>query len=75
MIDLRASARFGRMLRINGIGLPGYASGWFRPSGGGRALLFVTDRAEVVALPTALGYTLLLSPADPSAFLTALKFE
>ena len=73
VIDLRASGRYGRMLRINGIGLPGYASGWFRPSGGGRALLFVTDRSRVVALPTTLGYTLLISPSDPADFLAALN--
>ena len=73
VIDLRAGGRYSRMLRVNGIGLPGYASGWFRPVGGGRALVFVTDRSRVVALPTTLGYTLLVSPADPSGFLAALS--
>ena len=47
---------------------------WLVPAKGGkRALLFVTDRRRAVAIPTHLGYTLLLSPADPEGFLTALQ--
>ena len=75
VIDMKGHPTFGRMLRTNGIGLPNYLSGWFRPHGGGRALLFVTDRARVVAVPTTAGYQLLLSPADPDGFLATLQKE
>ena len=73
VVDLRGHSRFGWMLRVNGIGMPGYAAGWFRPAGGGRALAFITDKSRVVVVPTSLGYTLLVSPADPFALLAALK--
>jgi hypothetical protein len=73
VIDMNAHPTFGRMLRTNGIGMPNYLSGWFRPHGGGRALLFVTDRARVVAVPTTAGYHLLISPADADGFLAALQ--
>jgi hypothetical protein len=73
IIDMKTHPTFGRMLRINGVGLPNYLSGWFRPKGGGRALLFVTDQTRVVAVPTTAGYELLVSPAAPEAFLTTLQ--
>jgi hypothetical protein len=60
-------------LRTNGIGLPGYQAGWFRLRQSGKGLLFVTDRSRVVAIPTTLGYTLLLSVNDPLAFLDAAQ--
>ncbi|MFO0950261.1 MAG: PH domain-containing protein [Isosphaeraceae bacterium] len=72
VIDMRSHEKFGRMLRLNGIGLPNYLAGWFRPKGGGRALLFVTDPERVVVVPTSEGYTLLLSPAEPEAFMKGL---
>jgi len=75
VIDMKGHPTFGRMLRTNGIGLPNYLSGWFRPHGGGRALLFVTDQTRVVTVPTTAGYQLLLSPADPDGFLVALRRE
>lgn len=56
-----------------GTGLPGYQSGWFRLANGERALLYLTDRSKAVHVPTTLGYSLLLSPDDPDAFLSALK--
>jgi hypothetical protein len=38
-----------------------------------KALLYVTDNARVVRIPTTRGYEVLLSPDDPDAFLRALK--
>ena len=60
-------------LRTWGTGLPGYQSGWFRLRNGERALVYLTDRRKAVYVPTALGYSLLLSPDDPGAFLSALE--
>ncbi len=56
-----------------GTGLPGYQSGWFRLRNGEKALLYLTDRTKAVFVPTAEGYGLLLSPADPDGFLAALR--
>jgi len=73
LVDRGAEPGLAPRSRTNGIGLPNYQSGWFRLADGSRALLFVTDWAKAVALPTAEGYTLLVSPADPQAFLAAIR--
>lgn len=59
--------------RTLGTGLPGYRAGWFRLENGEKALLYLTDEARAVYVPTSAGYSVLLSPEDPEAFLTALK--
>lgn len=59
--------------RTNGVGLPGYASGWFKLRNGEKALLFVTDKTRVARIPTTEGYTVMLSVADPLALIDALK--
>lgn len=58
--------------RTMGTGLPGYQSGWFRLRNGDTALLYLTDRHRAVLVPTTADYHVLLSPADPDAFLAAL---
>jgi hypothetical protein len=60
-------------LRTNGVGLPNYQSGWFKLANGSKALLFTTDWSRTVLVPTSDNYDLLVSPADPEAFLAALK--
>jgi len=59
--------------RTMGTGLPGYQAGWFRLRNGEKALLYLTDQARAVYIPTTLGYSVLLSPLDPDAFLAALR--
>lgn len=59
--------------RTWGTGLPGYQAGWFRLQNGEPALLYLTDRARAVYVPTTAGYGVLLSPADPDAFLASLR--
>ena len=56
-----------------GTGLPGYQSGWFSLRSGEKALVYLTDRAKAVYVPTTAGYSLLLSPDDPDAFVAALR--
>lgn len=72
-VDFEASPELTPGLRTMGTGLPGYQSGWFRLRNGDRALLYLTDRSRAVYVPTTNGYGVLLSPADPEAFLLALK--
>jgi hypothetical protein len=72
MIRLRESP-YAPSWRMNGVGLPGYLSGWFKLRSKERGLLFVTDQEHVVRIPTRKGYTLLLSVAEPERFLERLR--
>jgi hypothetical protein len=73
IINMKEESACRWMIRTNGVGMPGYGSGWFRLKGGIKALLFVTDTSRVVSIPTSSGYTLMLSPADPESFLQAIQ--
>jgi hypothetical protein len=73
VLDLNADADRCPAWRTNGIGLPGYGAGWFKLRDGTRALAFVTERRQVVYVPTRANYALLLSVAQPEAFLAALR--
>jgi hypothetical protein len=73
VLDRRAEPGYAPTSRTNGIGLPNYQSGWFRLANGSAALLFVTDWSRAVLVPTTENFDLLVSPADPQGFLTALK--
>jgi hypothetical protein len=72
-VDLAAEPDLRPRWKTVGTGLPGYQAGWYRLRGGGKALLYLTDRTKAVYVPTADGYGLLLSPADPDGFLAALR--
>lgn len=60
-------------IRTMGTGLPGYRGGWFRLRNGEKALLYLTDESRAVYVPTTAGYSVIVSPADPDAFLASLK--
>ena len=72
-VDFELSPELRPRRRTLGTGLPGYQGGWFRLANGERALLYLTDRRRAVYVPTTAGYSVLLSPDDPTAFLAALK--
>jgi hypothetical protein len=72
-VDFAATPELRPGRRTMGTGLPGYQSGWFRLANGEKALLYLTDRRRAVYVPTSAGYSLLLSPDDPDAFLEALR--
>ena len=72
-ITLDKGSPYRLKIRTNGVGLPGYYAGWFRLQNGDKALVFVTDPERVVYLPTKEGYIVLLSVAEPEAFLEALN--
>ena len=73
VINLDGRSPYQPRWRTNGIGLPGYRSGWFKLKNGEKALLFVTDEKQVVYLPTDEGYSLLMSVKEPETFLQALQ--
>jgi hypothetical protein len=59
--------------RTNGIGLPGYAAGWFKLQNKEKALLFVTDRSRVVYIPTSKDYSVMLSTTEAEELAGLLK--
>jgi hypothetical protein len=73
VVDLNASPELRPKWRTMGIGLPGHVSGWMRLANREKALVFLTDRNDVVYIPTTAGYALLISPSDPQAFLSSLR--
>lgn len=72
-VDLGAEPALQPVARTNGVGLPGYRAGWFRLRDGERALLYVTDASRVAYVPTRAGYAVLVSVADPAAFVASLR--
>lgn len=72
-INMAADPDYRPRWRTNGVGLPGYISGWFRLANQEKALAFVTDRSRVVRIPTRKGYTVLISVPDPPRFVSALN--
>jgi hypothetical protein len=72
-IDLTADPDRRLGGRTNGIGMPGYASGWFRLSNGEKSLVFVTDKTRVAYIPTRRGYSVLVSVERPQEFLSVLR--
>lgn len=72
-VDFAAEPELAPKWRTMGTGLPGYQAGWFRLRNGEKALLYLTDRRRAVYVPTTAGYSLLLSPADPDRFLSAVR--
>lgn len=73
IINLNEEPAYKPTLRTNGIGMPGFQSGWFRLKNKEKALLFVTSYEKVLYLPTTKNYSLLISVTDPEAMLETLK--
>jgi hypothetical protein len=59
--------------RTCGTALPGYGSGWYRLNDKSKALIFVSDNAEAVYIPTRKDFVVLLSAADNAGLLQALQ--
>lgn len=72
-VDFARSPELEPRRRTIGTGLPGYQAGWFRLANGEPALLYLTDRAKAVYVPTTNGYGLIVSPGDPEGFMAALR--
>ena len=73
LVDLTREPNLEPTLRTFGTGLPGYSAGWFRLRSGEMALVYLTDRAQAVYVPTTAGYAVLVSPKDPAGFLVQLQ--
>ena len=71
-VQLNRDSPYRPTWRTNGIGVPGYSSGWFKLKNGEKALMFATNYRNVVYIPTTNGYSLLLSVNEPERFLSLL---
>lgn len=73
VINFDVETEYKPKRRTNGIGLPGYAEGWFKLQNKEKSLLFVTDRSSVVYIPTRKDYSVLLSVRDAEEFAESIK--
>jgi hypothetical protein len=73
LVDLDQEPQYRPWLKMNGAGLPGYHSGWFRLKNREKALVFFTRSKLAVYVPTNQGYVVLVSPERPSEFLAAIQ--
>jgi hypothetical protein len=73
VINLETDQEFRPSWRTNGIGLPGYSTGWFKLRNGQKALAFITDRTRIAYFSTTEGYVVLLSVENPDALVATLK--
>lgn len=71
VVDRKGLRELSPAWRTNGIALPGYQAGWFKLRNGAKAFHLVTGPV-VLAVPTARGIWLVLSPRDPAAFRQAV---
>jgi len=69
IMNLFENTSYRPRIRTNGVGLPGYLEGWFRLKNKEKALLFLTNREQVVYIPTKDSYSILLSVTNPELFL------
>ncbi|MGL5665768.1 MAG: PH domain-containing protein [Shewanella sp.] len=73
IIDLKQEQDLTPSFKTNGIGMPGFQLGWFNLKGKGKAFLAVTDKSELVLVPTTRGYNLLLSVPEGERFISQLQ--
>jgi hypothetical protein len=73
VVDLNVETNLKPKRRTNGVGMPGYAAGWFKLQNDEKALMFVTDRSRVVYLPTRQGYSLLMSTPEAEEFAELIR--
>ena len=70
--NLKENREFNVRVRTNGIGLPNFLSGWVRLNNGQRALVFLTNRENVLLMPTN-DFVLLFSMERAEEFILKLN--
>jgi hypothetical protein len=73
VVDLTQEPGLRPALKIYGVGLPTYRSGWFRLKDGEKAAVALSRPDLAVYVPTTKGYAVLVSPGDMAGFLGALQ--
>ena len=62
-LNLNNDRGYNIKIRTNGIGLPNYYVGWMKLNNGNKALVYLTDKTNVVLIPTS-DYDVLISTDD-----------
>lgn len=73
VIDLNTRPEYRPKWKTGGTSLPGFHAGWFKLKNGSKSLVFVTERDNVVYLPTTEGFSILLSVDEAENFLRELR--
>jgi len=73
IINLDEHSEWRPFIKTNGMGLPGLRAGWFRSRGFVKLFCLLTTRDRVLVLPESSGGATLLSVANPSGLLDALR--
>ena len=73
VINLDEHREWRPFLKTNGVGLPGLRAGWFRSRSFVKMFCLLTTRDRVLVLPESSGGATLLSVANPSGLLDALR--
>jgi hypothetical protein len=71
-IDIEENKEYGLSVRTNGISVPNFKSGWMRLKNKEKALVFITDKNNVVLIPTK-EYVLLFSMDNINEFIAKIK--
>jgi hypothetical protein len=73
LVNLDVENAYKPKWRTNGASLPGYKAGWYKLQNNEKALLFVTDKSNVVYIPTTENYSVLLSVREAEEFVDLLQ--
>lgn len=73
VVNLSERTELRPRLRLFGMGLPGFRSGWFLLGNGRRGFVSMTNGSRVLWIPTRKGYDLLLELQQPQAALDQLR--
>ena len=71
-INLKQNPEYNISIRTNGIGLPNFYSGWMRLNNGKKALVFLTNRENVLLIPTK-DYVVLFSMEKIEEFINTIN--
>ena len=72
-VDLQQEVGLTPSFKANGIGMPGFQLGWFNLQGKGRSFLAITDKSQLVLIPTTKGYDLLLTVPRSAELIAQLQ--
>jgi hypothetical protein len=71
-VNLNETKEYDIAVRLNGIGLPNFYSGWMKLNNGKKALTFITDKNSVLLMPTK-DYVVLFTMDKIEEFISGLK--
>jgi uncharacterized protein YneF (UPF0154 family) len=71
-INLKQNDEYNISVRTNGIGLPNFSSGWMKLKNGKKALVYLTNRENVLLIPTK-NFEVLFSMERTNEFIDKIK--